>query len=128
MKNQHRIGTEFFSDSMSPQGGFATVFEDDGETGYFYALDTKSVNQQIVSALHVYDVASEGNGTQVLLETIWTSDGLMCGFLIDHTVVAVFDFGDKSGWQRLPISDSHGEWTYLPLTPDVESSFLKATS
>jgi hypothetical protein len=34
--------------------GFGVIFEDDGETGYFYATDER--NSEILDALHLYDV------------------------------------------------------------------------
>jgi hypothetical protein len=43
--------------SESGSEPFATVFEDDGETGYFYAMDLRR-EEQIVDAVHIYNVAS----------------------------------------------------------------------
>ena len=47
--------TQVFAESpLSPH--YATVFEDDGQTAYFYALDTRN-EQPIAEALHIYNVA-----------------------------------------------------------------------
>src|SRR5690606_13852401 len=43
----------------APEGSYSAVFEDDGDTGYFYALDYDGPGgQPIQNALHIYDVAS----------------------------------------------------------------------
>jgi hypothetical protein len=52
------VGTETFVDSVSPQGRYAVVFENDGATGYCYALNTSREGNPIVDALHIYDVKS----------------------------------------------------------------------
>jgi len=38
-KQQITVGTEQFVEGAAPNGSFVVVFEDDGDTGYFYALD-----------------------------------------------------------------------------------------
>ena len=51
------VGRELVVEGASPSTQFATVFEDDGDTGYFYGLDTKKAGNPIVDALHIYNVA-----------------------------------------------------------------------
>ena len=51
------VGTGCVLQGPSPNGAGAAVFEDDGDTGYFYALDTDG-QSAIVDALHVYDIAA----------------------------------------------------------------------
>ena len=41
----------------APECDLAAVFEDDGDTGYFYALDFSQPEQPIQNALHIYNVA-----------------------------------------------------------------------
>jgi hypothetical protein len=43
-------------EAVAPDSPFAAVFEDDGSTGYFYALDIRVPDQQIQDALQVYSV------------------------------------------------------------------------
>ena len=39
----HRAGDAVVVESEAPTGGFAVVFEDGGQTGYFYGLDLSRV-------------------------------------------------------------------------------------
>ena len=43
-KTPLQIGTPLVVEGPSPEGDFAAVFEDDGETGYFYALDRERLS------------------------------------------------------------------------------------
>ena len=55
---------------------FAVTFEDDGETGYFYALDMRQNAQPIVDMLHVYNVDSTSNHHEARkLEICWDESG-----------------------------------------------------
>jgi hypothetical protein len=47
------IGKEIEIFGESHKGRYATVFEDDGETGYFYALDAEKTDNQICDAMHI---------------------------------------------------------------------------
>jgi hypothetical protein len=54
-----RIGHETLVASKSPITEYGVVFENDGETGYFYGLDTShNVGKQILDVLHIYNVRS----------------------------------------------------------------------
>jgi len=67
------VGTETFVESVSPRGRYALVFEDDGATGYYYALDTNKEGNPIVDALHIYDVASVvDRKTPSTLQIVWS--------------------------------------------------------
>ena len=53
-----RVGVEIVLESESVGGERGVVFEDDGDTGYFYARDFSNPSPSVVDALHVYDVAA----------------------------------------------------------------------
>jgi hypothetical protein len=93
-------GEEMTFSAESPP--YAVVFEDDGQTGYFYGLDRR-LDEPLLDALHVYD--SEPLLEQ--LETgkahidIWVSeDGLAVSLLVNGKDQAFFDFGDKRAMCR----------------------------
>lgn len=93
-----RIGTETLLESDSPATSFAAFFEDDGDTGYFYALD-KRLEQPILDALQIYNASSVvDSGLPVKLQVIWSDDGLKCALLINNHVHAVFDFESRRGY------------------------------
>lgn len=49
------VGEETFVDSTSPIHPVAVVFEDDGDTGYFYAVDRTGEGLHIFDAAHIYN-------------------------------------------------------------------------
>ncbi len=57
------VGEPQVIESLSPEGPFSAVFEDDGVTGYFYALDESLEGNPIQDALHIYtaEEVSDGN-------------------------------------------------------------------
>jgi hypothetical protein len=48
-------GEDLFLESLSPENKFGVVFEDDGDTAYFYALemDQEGTGMRILDALHI---------------------------------------------------------------------------
>lgn len=48
--------------SQAPEGMLAAVFEDDGQTGYFYALDESVEGNPIQDAVHIYNVEDISDG------------------------------------------------------------------
>ena len=81
-------------ESPAPKGPFAATFSDDGEVGYFYALDTRLESEhQIRDALHVYDVADIiDHAEPSVVQISWTGDGTKAVLSINGCVHAVFDF------------------------------------
>jgi len=56
-------GEDTFVESFSPENQYGVVFEDDGETGYFYAVekDKDGHGLRVLDALHIYE-GDEGPG------------------------------------------------------------------
>ena len=70
----------------------AVMFEDDGQTGYFYALDMRQNEQPIADMLHVYNVDSASNHHEARkLEICWDASGYLALLLINGYPHAVFD-------------------------------------
>ena len=79
----------------------SAVFEDDGETGYFYAVDRSVREQPIQDALHIYNVASVTDKVRPSTVKIgWADDGLKAVLLINDYPHAVFDFAAQQGYCR----------------------------
>lgn len=51
-------GEDTFIESFSQENRYGVVFEDDGETGYFYAVERDEEGQglRVLDALHIYEV------------------------------------------------------------------------
>ena len=94
------VGRPLVVDADSPAGRYATVFEDDGQTGCFYAVDTDVEDgNPVQDALLVYAVADVTDADQAsTLEIGWSDDGLKALLLINDAPHAAFDFGRRQGW------------------------------
>ena len=51
------VGQPVVVEGPSRNGNFGVVFEDDGDTGYFYSLDFSCDDNPIVDAMHIYNAA-----------------------------------------------------------------------
>lgn len=94
------VGNKMFLDSSSPSNSFAVVFEDDGDTGYFYALNTAH-EPPILDALHIYTAANVSDGNiPSTVQIVWSVDGFKSALFINDYVHAVFDFESERGYCR----------------------------
>jgi hypothetical protein len=95
-----RVGVPTVVESCAESSSFGAVFEDDGETGYFYGLDTR-LDESIVDALHVYNVETvQDRDRPSEVEIVWSGDGLSAALLINGYAHAAFDFGARRGYCR----------------------------
>ena len=77
---------------------YQVVFEDEGETGYFYACDKRNGDDPIVDALHIYDVAEAEKGKKLYLyQIVWSEDGFKAALFMDNFCHAVFNFDSGRG-------------------------------
>ncbi|MCL2713719.1 MAG: DUF2251 domain-containing protein [Alphaproteobacteria bacterium] len=96
-----RVGEAGHVEAEAPDGTYAAVFEDDGDTGYFYALDFARGGQPIENALHIYnvaDIADRHIPSEVKIG--WSVDSTKAILLINETPHAVFDFAARRGYCR----------------------------
>ena len=103
-----RVGRPLVIDADSPIGRYATVFEDDGESGCFYAVDTDVEDgNPVQDALLVYAVADVIDADLAsTLEIGWSSDGLKALLLINDLPHAAFDFERRQGWCLLGLPEA----------------------
>lgn len=94
-------GKNVFLASDCPGSSYSAAFEDDGETGYFYALDRAGPEQMILDAVHVYNVANVSDRDRSSsLSIVWSEDSMKCALLINGYAHAAFDFRAKRGFCR----------------------------
>lgn len=106
------VGTKDVLDSKSPKNDFAVVFEDDGDTGYLYALDTTRNNQPILDAVSIYDVTNVTDRDKPSkFVIVWSQDGLKAALFINDYPHAVFDFAAKRGYCRRNFPEPSKNWT-----------------
>jgi hypothetical protein len=90
-----RPGQEATLESRSPAGAFLAVFEDDGETGYLYAVDPSREGSKIVDAVQIY--VARGDVGESLVELRWSGDGNRVALVLDGELQAAFDFAEELG-------------------------------
>jgi hypothetical protein len=105
-----RPGDELLIGSQAEDGRAAVVFEDDGETGYFYACE--ALNGPILDALHVYDVASVTDFYRHSEYKVgWSPSGRQAILTINGHAHAVFDFDARQGWCRSGFPPNNERWS-----------------
>ncbi|MFS0827230.1 DUF2251 domain-containing protein [Pseudomonas phoenicis] len=102
-------GTALVVEAPATEGPNAVVFEDDGETAYFYALDATNDNEPIQDALHIYDVQQISDRDRPSnLRVGWSEDHRKAVLLINDYPHAVFDFESKRGYCRSGFPEASG--------------------
>ncbi len=106
------IGEEVTIFGDSPQERYSTIFEDDGTTGYFYALDDEKSENKICDALHIYNVNNiSDKNLPSKIEIVWSKDGLKSALLINDYPHAVFEFTANRGYCRTNFPPPNRDWT-----------------
>jgi hypothetical protein len=104
------VGEETFVDSYSPTSSFGVIFEDDLDTGYFYAIDANA-DQKILDGLHVYNVADVSDRDKpCTIQIVWTDNGNLASLLINNYCHAIFDFKKREGYCRNAFPPAGGAW------------------
>lgn len=89
--------------------GFGVVFEDDGETGYFYATDEGLENA--LDALHLYNAGDEERvnpGDEVYV--VWSPTLQKVGLFYHDQFQAVVDFKNQQARCRTGFPPSDMKW------------------
>ncbi|MFI2743375.1 DUF2251 domain-containing protein [Zhouia sp. PK063] len=106
------IGEDTFIDSTAENNN-AVVFEDNCETGYFYAVD-RSSDLKILDGLHIYDVGNVTDKDKPLtLKILWTEDQSKAFLSLNNYYHAVFDFKNKAGYCRNGFPETNNSWTKI---------------
>ena len=113
----------------APECDLAAVFEDDGDTGYFYALDFSQPEQPIQNALHIYnvaDIADKHLPSEIKIG--WSLDSRKSVLLINGYPHAIFDFEAKRGYCRtgFPPADEASGWSGQDWSDDALELFPDA--
>jgi hypothetical protein len=123
-----QVGQDTFIDSTS-ENNLAVIFEDNVETGYFYAIDRNN-NQEILDALHIYNVADvKDKHKPSVVKIIWTEDSTRAFLVINDYCHAVFDFKNKGGYCRNAFPENKNGWTNISdrkLTDSLLETLLSA--
>ncbi|WP_448978241.1 DUF2251 domain-containing protein [Neisseria sp.] len=101
------VGTPEVLQSFFEHVPYGVVFEDDGDTGYFYAASKDG----ILDALHIYnveDVSDKHIPNHVLI--LWDDACTLAALCINDYIHAVYDFVAQAGYCRNGFPEAQGEW------------------
>lgn len=121
--------TEIVIGSFPPGAkGVGTVFEDDGETGYFYAVEQQADELELLDALHVYDVAAIADPEQpVTIQIFWNEDDTAAVLLLNGRSHALYDFQRRMGFCRNAYPPAqHGQLGSRELTDELVEKYFAA--
>lgn len=125
-------GEDNFVESFTPENNYGVVFEDDGETAYFYAVekDKDGSGLRVLDALHIYEAdeflaardaiegaaaggppqGPAGKKTSKLL-IIWSRDWMKCALVIDGLCQAIYNFETQGGYNINEFPPPNNIWT-----------------
>ena len=104
-------GDQSYVDCTSPLGTVATIFEDDGDTGYFYAVERDGADIHIKDAMQIYVTANVVDRQKPSeLAIIWSADGMKSALLLNGYPHAVFDFAAQRGYCRTGFPAPSRHW------------------
>lgn len=133
-EKQFRVGEPFVVQVAPSEPPYAVVFEDDGQTGYFYALDTRREEDPILDAVHIYDVTSVSDSSREHLLTVVWADSTKAALVINDFAHAMFDFRTPramcvGNFPPAPVSETFAashEWdevAFRAAFPDIRSEW-----
>lgn len=128
LENQIYIGQANQQGSTSnQQPNFSVIFEDDGETGYFYAIDMQQ-DPVIVDSVHIYNVSAvEERHIARKLQICWNKSGDFAILLINDYPHAAFDFVKLIGYNhsKFPPSNLTSLWSREEIGDEQLKQWLK---
>ena len=124
------VGQETFIESCPGTVGNAVIFEDNGETGYLYAIERRNGEElKVLDAVNIYDVARvTDKNIPSEVKIFWTDDFGKVGLVINGYCHAIIDFSNKVGLCRTGFPHSSQNWPNgrFVLTDKEVDLFFKA--
>jgi hypothetical protein len=122
------VGTpDTIVDSTAVGGERSVIFEDDGTTGYFYAV-RPGAELEILDALHVYDVANvTDRHIPVKVQIVWDETWMAAVLLINGYGHALYDFQRAAGFCRSAFPPAtNGQTLKRELTDELIEQYFAA--
>ena len=95
-----KVGTPTLLDSTAAAGNIGVMFEDDGTTGYLYAM-RPGAELELLDALHIYNVADVADRrVPVQAQLFWTVEETAAALVINGHCHALYDFQRQAGFCR----------------------------
>jgi hypothetical protein len=122
------VGTpDTLLESTVAAGERSVIFEDDGTTGYFYAV-RPGAELEMLDALHVYDVANvTDRQIPVTVQIFWDETESAAVLLINGYGHALYDFQRSAGFCRNAFPPaSNGQILKRELTDELIEQYFSA--
>ena len=116
------VGEAMVVEASAATAPLAVVFEDDGETGYFYAVSVAGGQIAILDAVLIYSVADVDDRDLPSTITVrWDDAAGIAVLLIGNHAHAVFDFENCRGYCRseFPEPPSESGWCRAGWSDDL---------
>ena len=109
----YTAGETTFIDCINDINNYAVAFEDDTDTGYFYAFILDAEGKQLVlDALHIYNIEEVPEEQRKgIIRIIWSKDWQRCALVINNYCHAIFDFENHGGYCRNEFPPPNEFWT-----------------
>ena len=100
---------------------YGVAFEDDENTGYFYAVNIVDDNFEIINAVHIYDVENIVDKNIISnIKILWSEDFNKAYLKINNYFHAVIDFENRKAYSRNNFPPANNdEWENLELTENL---------
>ena len=121
------VGTKIFLDSTAVKGSIGVVFEDDGTTGYLYAVEP-GIELTLLDALHIYNVADVADRQlPITAQLFWTVGETAAALIINGFCHALYDFQRQAGFCRnaFPVA-RNGQTLKRELTDELVEQYFAA--
>ena len=121
--------TETVIGSFPPsRKGLGAVFEDDGNTGYFYAVDQGGEDLEILDTLHIYNVEDVADKQlPVTAQIFWNEEESAVALILNGQCHALYDFQRHAGFCRNAFPAAKNEQAEpRELTDDLVQQYFAA--
>ncbi len=102
------VGTPLVLESFFEHSPYGVVFEDDGDTAYFYAVHQENGILDALGIYNVQDVADKNIPNEINI--IWNEACTVAALDINGYINALFDFNCHAGYCRNAFPEAYGDW------------------
>jgi len=106
------VGQDTYIESCPSTVDNAVIFEDNGETGYLYAIEKGTDEKlEILDAVNIYDVTNvTDKDIPSEVKIFWNDDFDKVGLMINNYCHAIMDFKNKVGLCRTGFPHASKNW------------------
>ena len=121
------VGTpDTFLDTVNTADSAGVIFQDDGTTGYFYAI-RPAAELLLLDALHVYDVADVADQEKpVTAQLFWNAEETAAALIINGYCHALYDFERQAGFCRTAFPPKAEQVLARELTDELVEQYFAA--